>query len=1127
MLNTTTSLLVNASGDKLRKSVKRALLHASRTLLRSYGMDGLDLTLVTSKTHLGFAFCKFVELNLLVEKTVFDHAYLENAFACSQHDDTIPPDMFQRFFPASGSEGLGYTKTYAQKVKRGIGLFLVSLHTEGTITLPSTFRWPTSRTSSESGIAGNAICVHSELLSFVRSVETVRSNSQNQEFSALRNAKRAEWFLTYGTKALLATGWNKPEEVNYFDLFEVFKAQDESRGEISNVSVYKEFAEIIGRKFRGRVPEGFGVPGAWDGLLDAHRAQQVFEKNSVGVLSLHSGNPVDGEHVGANLSSEEAFNKLLSSHAGSGNTVKLREYVLSLSEPNLLSRSLEKWLDLQRIYMKNVKRESYKTMESAFGHFNLYLYVYVVAWFKENPSSGLKFPVNPDLLVGTAFISRLVESNALPRTFMDYMNTRSIQAEWDGNSFYGTLKQLELFFSYIERNAHKLENCTKFVQPLTSEDFPPSASKGRSNKIPVKRRHLGFFIAYAHAVKDYIDSITMNIVDGHVSIERIQEFRHSTRGDIVIDCSANQDVARLPMASINGKLIALDYIPSVLRFDWKRHIDGRYLLIPHPHTVNQIIVALYSGIRHNHIQWLDAEKFDRFVTDDVFPELFVNTDKKMKKPWRPRVNAEVISVLRDQLAWRKMIDEPRFAERHFYNDNKDTSYPKFLPLFASSNSGLPHPDSAYASTWIKLLTGFQGFLLNVVDPATEKMPVLIKLRPAGVDFYDIDPKWKFNTYATSTEALVPLRIVSEITPHSARVGVVSDLIHYLPADMIGSKVTGQTERVVRYYVHADAEEIADQALYQGMDLRRRALLGEFEGSVNGGARVSSMNIKADAVNSSLAKSMRRDVQETIARYGCISLVNSDGESGIDYLTERGIDQAAFNDTEICPFGNNCPPELIKLLKGFRRCSICPYAVRSIDHLPAICAKKKCKAEDLVALDRRMEAGEKNGSLSADAMDVLEDERMRLAEEIAGWELCEEVLEQARQRIENGSDTRRWVVEKPEILLQRFERVELDGTEPHYLLARLLECNSYPGFQSPLIALKFDALRRRILANASTSLDEVLSLDVPSDPAAECMGVIRSLVASRKLSTDDVVSILSSETHLLTVPRRNVLRIAHE
>ncbi len=910
-------------------------------------------------------------------------------------------------------------------------------------------------------------------------------------------------------------------------MFEVFKAQDESRGEISNVSVFKEFAEVIGRKFRDRVPKEFGVPGAWDGLLDDHRAQQVFKKNSAGVLNIHSEILVDGNRVGAKLTSKEAFSQLLSSPAASCSTVKLREFIYSLNEPNVLSASLDKWLDLQRIYMKNVKRENYKTMEAVFGHFNLYLYVYVVAWFKENPSTRLQFPVNPDLLVGTAFISRLIESDALPRTFMDYMNTRAVHSEWEGNSFYALLKQLELFFAYIEKNARKLENCTKFTQPLTSDDFPPSSSLSRTNKIPVKRRHLGFFIAYAHAVKNYIDSITKSIVDGHVSIERIEKFRHSIKGDFVIDCSTIQDIAPLPMASINGKLIALEYIPSVLCFDWKRHIDGRYLLIPHPHTVNQIIVALYCGVRHNHIRWLDAEKFDRFVTDEVFPELFVNTDKKMKKPWRPRVNPEVISVLRDQLAWRKMIDEQKFSERQFYNDNKNTSYPKFLPLFASRKSGLPHTDTANATTWTKLLAGFQGFLLSVLDLATEKVPVLIKLRPVGVDFYDISPQWKFDTYATSTEAFIPLRVVSEITPHSARVGVVSELIHHLPADIIGSKITGQTERVVHYYVHVDAEETADQALYQGMDLRRRALLGEFEGSAAGGSGISSMNIKADAVNSSLAKSMRRDVQETIARYGCISLVNDDGESGIDYLTERGIGQAAFNDTEICPYGNNCPPELIKQLKGFRRCSICPYAVRSIDHLPAICAKKKCGAEKLVALDREMEAGEKNGSFSADAMGVLEDDRMRLGEEIAGWELCEEVLEQARQRIENGVDTRRWVVEKPEILIRHFERVELDGTEPHYLLSRLLECNSFPGFQSPLIARKFDALRRRILAMASSSLDEVLSLDIPANPAAECLGVLRSLVESHRLSTDDVISILSSDTHLLTVPRREVLRVAHE
>jgi hypothetical protein len=1092
-------------------------------------MEELDLKYVTSKSDSGFAFCKFVELNLMVGRTVFDEAYLHNAFACAMHPETIPASMFGKFFPNSDSPGFEYTRTYAIKVKRGIGLTLVSLHAEGIVTLPCTFKWPTSRTSTESGVAGRVICESSELLTFIRSVETVRTHAQDQQFSMLRDAKRAEWFSTYATKTLLATGWSKPEQANYLDLFEVFKAQDDSRGAISNVSVFNELAEVIGARFRGRVPDGFGTPGAWDELLNAHRAQQLFKKNSEDVLNFHQAAPGSvGLCIGDSLSSEEAFGKLRDYKPSSCGTVKLQEYAATLIGPNLLSTKMGQWLNLQLIYMRNVKRESYKGVESAFGHFNLYLYVYLISWFKENPSTRLCFPVHPDLLRGTIFISRLiVPTDPLPRTFMDYMNTRAAESNWDNNSYYATLKQLEKFFDYLERNSHKLPDCSNFCQPFTVEDYPPSYSRSRSEKVPVPRRHLGYFVAYANALKSYIDCVTESIVEGRVSIERAKKFKQSIRGRIVINCVENKDVAAPPIVLINGQSVVLDHIPTIVRFEWIRHVDGRNLLIPQPHSINQIIVALYTGLRHNHIQWLDAEKFDRFVNDDVFPELYVNTDKRMKKPWRPRVNPEVISILRSQLAWRRMVDEPRFLEKQFYNNNDQTSYPKYLPLFACSASGLPHPDSAYASAWTMLLNGFQGFLRNITDPKMEKMPILVKLRPAGIDFYDFHPQKKFDMYSDSTEESIPLRVVSEITPHSARVAVVSDLIHYLPADVIGSQVTGQTERVVHYYVHTDADEVANQALFQAKDMRQRALRREFDDGLRGEASVSSTSIKADAINSNLARSMRVNVLETIARYGCISLVDSEGESGLDYLTERGIGLAAFNSTEICPYGNNCPPELIKQLRGFRRCSICPYAVRSIDHLPAICAQKKFAIENLVALDKRMDAGEKNGTYSSHAMDVLESDRMRLGEEIAGWELCEEVLEQARQRIESGRDTRRWVVEKPEILLQHFERMVFDGDEPDYLLSRLLESNSFPGFQSPLIAHKFDILRRRILANASGSLEEILSLDAPSDPAAECMGIMRSLVASHKLSVEDVMSILSSETHLLAVPRREVLRVAHE
>lgn len=1117
MINITSTLRVNFAGQNLQNSVRRALLHASKCLLRSYELEHIDLKTITTATNYIVSYSKFVELGLLKSDAVFSTEFLLNAFACAQHPGTIPREMFEKFFPPNASEGLEYKIYFAKSAKKGIGLFLVSLHAEGAITLPITFNWPSSRNSEYSGRAGGMACEFSELLSFVRSVETIPGRPQDSVFKVLRTPKRAQWFSTYGTKLLLATGWRTPEEANYDDLYKIFVAQNTEEGEQAAVSVFVTFAEILKAKFRDRVAGGFGRPGQWERRLNEHKAQKLFEKRAAEVLNFHESDSLSISH-------EAAFAKLKKINPSAGAPERLQEALTGLGVAHPLHDYVAHWLDLQNIYFKRRKRENYRGVSAALGHFNIYISYYLPVWFKENPTTTLKFPSSPDLLIGAIYISRLVRAGQpMPRTFMDYMNERSAESEWDGNSYYATLKQLEIFFDFLIAKSHHFKDCTKFVQPLSADDYPRTTSKIRTNKTPLPRRLFAAFLAYVEMIKSYVDTVSEEVLSGKIDLATCRELQRTN----VVCCEVYNHILSVPQLTIKGETFSIVFIPSIFRFDWKTMRDGRVLLIPHPHVLNQILAALYTGLRHNHIQWLDAERFDSFAdTNSDYTQLYVNTDKTTKKAWLPHVNSRVITILRDQLSWRMQVDEPLFNEKQFYNDNPETAYPKFLPLFASGSNGLPHSDDAYANAWEDLIAGFQGILPDFINPKEESIPLLCKLRPAGIEFRDLYEREKLNAYRDRSLDKVNLRVVTEITPHSARVGVVSDLIHYLPAECIGKYVTGQREATVYHYVSIDPEDRAAQQVYQAMDLRLRAMKQKISDFVTTDRPSDKTFIKADAINSRLARSMRVDVKETIARYGCVSLVSAEGESGIDLLKERGIEQASFNKTEICPFGNHCPPDLVKRLKGFHRCSVCPYAVRSIDHLPAISARKKGVVEILITLDSKMRAGLAEKSYTANELDELENERVRLSEDVAGWELCEEVLEQARLRVESGKDSRRWVVEEPEIILQHLQRIDMTSEPASYLISRLMECNAYPGYQSPLISKKFELLRRRILAKTGGSLEDVLSLNIPDNPMAECVGVIRTIVGAHKLTVDDLIKMLSSEAHLDAFPPRKILKIAH-
>jgi len=1109
MINATDSQLVfRKHGTALHTDVREALEIAARALLKIHGLEGLDLSTVTTKRNLMVVFAKCVLTHTLKQDALFNQRYVEELWDlyCAP-SASISAEKFYAFSLSGPNTDLPFKRSYATTLRRGLGIALIALQTRGAITLPMKFDWPTGLSLSDH--PNEAGKVFSELLKFVQLLDASSENLPHKAFASVGTTrKRREWFLCYGTKLLLATGWLKPEDARIEDLV-ALKAAERSLGIASEVIAYKALIDVL----RSAYPERFGITvDAWSAALRTPTAVARRKEQERGV---QLGGMAQGF---SDAGDEDLVAEVVKVAPAMAHPEAMR------ARPRLpgleldLSGLADSWLRLEEVYLQTVVRENYRPVKSALAFLNIYLFFYLPYWFQRHSDTSLTFPDAPERLVPSIYVSRLMSATGeMPLTFVEFMRRVKVDREWADSSLYGTLKQLEVFFEFLELHGGDLPGCAGFKQPIPDYVYPPTSRSKGTNKRPIPRRIFGSFLDYIEALRAHLEVVLRRCTEGTIDLAEFERAIART-GNVIDTISTANLVGFVPVIFARGRTIPLQYIPNCLSLEWFPVKGGQRKRLPQPHALNQILVSLYTGLRHNHIQWLDSRTFDREVTDDKkeFASLCINTDKVKRKPWSAHVNFRVIEVLRAQRSWRELITHQRFEVECFYNNNPKTKWAPILPLFSADESGAPHNDSRYSKVWRDIVCAVDALLPNLGESGLTR---LCKLEPPGVKFDDGAAASKRLAYGALCENVCELGVKSLITPHSARVTVVSQFISFLPADIIGSHITGQSPGVVYHYAKLDEEDLRTEQAHQAMALRERAYRNEFETLVGKDHPAAKRFVHADDANSNFARSLRQDLQETLVSYGCISItMNEDATSGLDVLRETRAANAAENKTEVCPYGNHCPPEIIKQWRGPRRCGLCQYAVRSIDHLQAVSAKAKELKETLDALTQKLEAAmtEVPSRYSDAEFDRLDDERDRIAEELSGWRLSEEVLEAARRRIANGLDNRKWVVQKPEIVLQDLQRVEAPSNLTAYLLARLSECIEYPSCESAQIRARFDVLRRELLAR-SGQFDEAFNRSIPADPAAECAGLLRTVVEANGLGYQDVINILEGKGQLTALP----------
>jgi len=1126
MVNLTPDDIVfNVSDETLGLAIKSALSLSGRKLLSAWGLEDLDLDTVTTKTHIRAAFPKFVFGRVLREQAVFDKSYVECALdAYKQKPGHLTKLHFDTLMCAEQSGAYSYKSSYALAIKSGLGLFLVALHSAGAITLPATFNWPSARADGPDTHRRLEIGRHaaSELLAFVRSLDSQSDDLPHPAFKAVGgDRKRREWFLTYATKLLLATGWHKPEDANVEDLLSIKAASCAMGGRAEMPLAFKPLLDVLNAAYGDRIRV---TSTDWSEAVKRHLQNVPLKGRTTTVAKALHHLFQDGPRSDIDLL-EEVLQ--ISAAWGKPQHVKSLQSLPGLSVD--LQAMSKLWMQLEELYLRKTARENYKTINAIFGWWNVYLFYYLPYWFARNPGSGLAYPSSPSLLRKSVFVSRLLPTDEeRPMTFVEFLNAQAERREWTGNSHYGQLLQLQGFFQFIERYSDEMPGCEGFAQPLSPHDYPKTSSARATKKIPVPRRFFGVYLDYHEALLAHLSVVLAKAVAGELTAEDFK--RISANGGVIDTYSTSDIVGFVPVLFTKTKTVPLQFIPNVLDERPRVVRGGRTIIVPHPHALHQNLVALHTGVRHNHIQWLDRERFDSLVNEDdsEFALLFVNTDKQKKEPWTPHVNFRVIELLRAQREWCDLIEEPGFHAQHFYNNNANTKWPKFAPLFAHTAKGKPHDDGKYLEVWHSVLCGLQGLMSSL--PEFGRSRQLLRLLPPNHAPGDPLLAQKLREYGAQfgMGESCPLRVSTLTTPHSARVAVVSQYITFLPTDLIGKHITGQKEGVVPYYVHLDQETLEAEQVQQASRMRATAIRSAFE-PVLSGAASSSTFVHADRVNSNLARSMKVNVDETIAAYGGMSITFTErSKRGVDVLREVGAANVAFNKTEVCPYDNNCPPDLIKELKGIRRCGLCPYAVRFIDHLSAVVAKKRQVTERVDELEGilSLDAKTLNAKYTPEELDLLEDERATLCEDLAGWTLSEEVLEVMRQRLASGQDSRTWTVQKPEIIERDLRRVSIKTSASEYLLARLGECLAFPMLESSQVRARFDLLRRELLAGAGR-LKDAFSSAVPIDPAAECAGMLKTIVESSGLSVAQLAELLASDGHLRALPKASLRLLSVE
>ncbi|MBF8766312.1 hypothetical protein IR009_13890 [Pseudomonas putida] len=1010
MINLTKDIQIIKTGEALERSIKEAITKAKACVCRElFSTNYISPSKVTSGARNEYYNASIVRLfddHLSASNApIYDEAWVRNALACTEKTAALA--VAKQVVPKASIDWLN--KSSLERLSRDCVLILHFLWQERAVLLPAGLRKPTVHNEDEgTNYFEFAAASYTEVLAFVSqpfvphvSYEDIPDILSVMKPTAVKNF---EW---YAWRMIRCTDWHRIEDINPDDI-----------SELVDHLVLMRRGDIDWFKY----PIAPAAFWSYVQKLYPDRCSQVAlrAKNN-----LHASRRalVSGEY----------------------------DY------PDEHKDSVESWLKYQGKYTELQKSRGIKSFDSyskSFAVLNTWL-------FGEYPTATGLIPPHPGELN-----RRHMEGDGFTGFLTFLRRGRS------NSTVQQMIYRIVSLFNYLVASSSADEKLAGFVCPILEIDYPIVKRSNSSNKPAFHSEHFPYLLQYCYA----IESFSTHLAD-KVYNEQINLFDKEFRADIdtqnwneaqkviqtekfgytpVIFYQNPSFDASLPKSENNCpmKYEALRLLPRFVVPIIEHTVERKekWVFYPQLNYIRHNIVALETGIRSIHIRWLEkrtyAKHIDRSRPLPPLCKLHINTDK-VNGPWDATVSKSVIELLDRQKAMIPWFNDPSMEVETWYDYHEDNEHGKIITLFPKGETpGVLTPE-AYGKYFKRLIYSFDLFCRYQlgIDP-TNSMPEALG------DLETIDEPIDYLA-AVKLEGQASKLI--EHTPHSCRVSVVSEFIRVLPPHIIGGFITGHaTVEHVMYYAKVDPEYLKSVSQYQKMSVELGLLV----------ERPAMSMIKAEDPASKLQQAFRRDKAQSLSDFGAISFdreTKDDVVSGVRAAKQRPIESLAFMPTHICPFGNHCPADVIKDLGAIpgvsMPCGGCYYSVKTVDHLPRIYGVIRVMTDECSELEAHIAEAKRNGA-SPESLMQKANRRKFLAAEIISWSITAHCLEQMHSEIKTREN---FLVEKPEIVSERLERLELKEGSLANLIARTTEAKSHAEYFTPQLDKQIQVARNKLLA----------------------------------------------------------------
>ncbi|RZO09445.1 hypothetical protein EKG40_08310 [Pseudomonas moorei] len=693
-----------------------------------------------------------------------------------------------------------------------------------------------------------------------------------------------------------------------------------------------------------------------------------------------------------------------------------------------------------------------------------------------------------------------------PQTLLSFMKGISQRVSWANPTHYARVQPIDHFFTYIVENSHRILDSEKVVNTFTDACYPRLQKRHGTVKKPIPRAYFATFLSMLYSL-EYLVMHLNEMADGampgvvnetlvYPSITELNEHPYWSRiwGDEGLACeSVNLDVLNYsPIFYHEDKIQRFEYIPRFYRIA-EMEINNRVERRVVPNDVRLTQLMCETGIRQQHLIWLDKEQYDRYLDRSsrrVLAPLFVSTDKAHGE-WSAITSRHVIDLLDRQRDWYDVCTSEEYRQNLWYGMKDESKFGKFKPIFRTA--GISKHWANYKSFPLLLLCLQYFIRVQLKDFVLPDFVWVRNKRQAK----ELISDYRLENLAT----LILKSIRSEVTPHGLRAGFVSEAIKFLPPSLIGRYFTGQSEELVYYYALID-----DDPMVSHEQLLFSAVMKNVEKVQRGEAPHLS-----DAVfqlNKRLMEAIQKDPEEAITKHRLMSLARVKGaKSGIDMIRAKESASFAYNATHICPFNNICPKEVAEMFGFTNVCAVCPFAIRGVDHLPAISAEKDKYKELMIGVlqildDLLQRKPEHRNEVELEKLEREHDHFARQA-------VVLEAIEMQLVEMANSGNRTELVVQKKEEIIGHYQRTTVGEDEK--LLKRLIDAQNFPDLTSPDLDCRF-AYLRGVLQMQSGSLKEHLGIQYRSagTAATQLAGQISSMVNSGAIDAFDVYAACEGE-----------------